>query len=58
MGLFDEMLRKGKRPLCMYGIILPELVWLMLAHIYILPCSKKHLRQLTEIHLPWQANIN
>ena len=34
MGLFDEMLRKGKRLLCMYGIILLELVWLMLAHIF------------------------
>ena len=34
MGLFDEMLQKGKSPLCMHGIILPELVWLMLAHIF------------------------
>lgn len=34
MGLFDEMLRKDESPLCMHGIILPVLVWLMLAHIF------------------------
>ena len=34
MGLFDEKLRKGESPLCMHGIILPVLFWLMLAQIF------------------------